>query len=305
MEPTSAPLVGQTFGKCSLLGLIGRGGMGSVYLAEHLFLKRRVAIKILSRDLSSDPEEMARFEREAIASAKLDHENIVTIHDVDEERGRPFIVMEYVQGEDLDQRLQRQKRVPIRQAVLIVREVARALIHAHAAGVVHRDIKPGNILLAKNGRIKITDFGLAQRVGESESLTNGTVMGTPFYVSPEQAQGLPADGRSDLYSLGVTFYQMLTGKRPFEGRSADSVVRKHLSQRRPGLLTLLPAAARPLATVVQRLMALRPEDRYESARELLRDLHLFLSDKPLGALLGPQKRVPAKPRSLPAPRASR
>jgi serine/threonine-protein kinase len=305
MEPTSAPLVGQTFGKCTLLGLIGRGGMGSVYLAEHLFLKRQVAIKILSRDLSSDPEEMARFEREAIASAKLDHENIVTIHDVDEERGRPFIVMEFVEGEDLDQRLQRQKRIPIRPAVLIVREVARALIHAHAKGVVHRDIKPGNILLARNGRIKITDFGLAQRVGERESLTDGTVTGTPFYVSPEQAQGLPSDGRSDLYSLGVTFYQMLTGKRPFDGRSADSVVRKHLSQRRPGLLTLLPVAARPLATVVQRLMALRPEDRYLSARELLRDLHLFLSDKPLGALAGPSPRAPAKPRSLPAPRASR
>ncbi|MFN3484908.1 MAG: serine/threonine-protein kinase [Planctomycetota bacterium] len=280
MEPTSAPLVGQTFGKCQLLSFLGKGGMGSVYLAEHLFLRRRVAIKILSRDLSADPEETARFEREAVAAARLDHENIVRIYDVDEERGRPFIVMEYVEGEDLEEALRRRGALPVRRAAEIAREVARALQHAHAAGVVHRDIKPANILLRKDGRVKITDFGLARAAGERELGEDGTVLGTPYYVSPEQAQGLPADGRSDLYSLGVTFYQMLTARRPFEGRSPESVVRKHLDARRPSARVHRPGLARALEAILQRLLAVRPEDRYPDARSLRKDLELFLDRKP-------------------------
>ncbi len=288
MEPTSAPLVGQSFGKCRLISLIGKGGMGSVYLAEHLFLKRRVAIKILSRDLSSDPEELARFEKEAIAAARLDHENIVTIHDVDEENGRLFIVMEYVDGEDLDLYLRRKGALPVRRATEIVREVTRALEHAHAAGVVHRDIKPGNVLIGKKGEVKITDFGLALDVGHKESHGGDYVLGTPFYVSPEQAQGLPADGRSDLYSLGVTFYQMLTGRRPFEGRSPDSVVRKHLEKPRPSPRARRPALARTIEAIVQRLMAIKPEARYASARDLRRDLDLFLTRRPFLRLRSPK-----------------
>jgi len=288
MEPTSAPLVGQSFGKCRLISLIGKGGMGSVYLAEHLFLKRRVAIKILSRDLSSDPEELARFEKEAIAAARLDHENIVTIHDVDEEDGRLFIVMEYVEGEDLDVYLRRKGALPVRRATEIVREVTRALEHAHAAGVVHRDIKPGNVLIGKTGLVKITDFGLAQDVGHKETHDGDYVLGTPFYVSPEQAQGLPADGRSDLYSLGVTYYQMLTGRRPFEGRSPDSVVRKHLEKPRPSPRVRRPALARTIEAIVQRLMAIKPEARYASARDLRRDLDLFLTRRPFLRLRSPK-----------------
>jgi serine/threonine-protein kinase len=280
MFSTPAPLLGQVFGKCRLLRLIGRGGMGSVYLAEHLFLKRPVAIKVLARDLSGDPEELARFEREAIAAARLDHENIVTIHDVDEESGRLFIVMEYVEGEDLDQLLRRKARLPVRRAAEVAREVARALEHAHAQGVVHRDIKPGNILLRRDGKVKITDFGLATGMGQKDLLEDGTILGTPWYVSPEQAQGQPADGRSDLYSLGVTFYQMLTGERPFEGRSPDSVARKHVENRRPSPRRKRPALARSLELVLHRLMAVRPVDRYPSAAALLRDLDLFLARRP-------------------------
>jgi serine/threonine protein kinase len=281
MEPTSAPLIGQSFGKCRLLQFIGKGGMGSVYLGEHLFLKRRVAIKILSRDLSSDPEELSRFEKEAIAAARLDHENIVTIHDVDEENGRLFIVMEYVEGEDLDVHLRRKGPLPPRRAAQVAIEVARALEHAHAAGVVHRDIKPGNILLGRRGQIKITDFGLAQDVGQREKNEDGSVMGTPFYVSPEQAQGLSADGRSDLYSLGVTLFQALTGKRPFEGRSPDSVIRKHLEKPRPSLRLRRPALPQALEAIVHRMMAINPDGRYKTARDLRRDLELFLAGKPL------------------------
>jgi len=285
MEPTSAPLLGQIFGKCRLIQFIGKGGMGSVYLGEHLFLKRRVAIKILSRDLSSDPEELARFEKEAIAAARLDHENIVTIHDVDEENGRLFIVMEWVEGEDLDTHLRRKGAVPHRRAILIAIEVARALEHAHAAGVVHRDIKPGNILLGKKGQIKITDFGLAQDVGQKEVNEDGSVLGTPFYVSPEQAQGQPADGRSDIYSLGVTLFQMLMGKRPFEGRSPDSVVRKHLEKPRPSLRLRRPNVPQPLEALVHRMMAIKPDERPKSARELRRALEILLAGPSAGKLL--------------------
>ncbi len=280
MESTREPLIGQVFGKCRLVRLIGTGGMGSVYLGEHLFLKRRIAIKVLSHDFSSDPEEMARFEREAIAAARLDHENIVTIHDVDEVNGRLFIVMEYVEGEDLENLLKRKGALPVLRATRIVREVARALEHAHAEGVVHRDIKPANILLHKDGKIKITDFGLAQRVGEREASADGTVTGTPHFASPEQIQGLPSDGRTDLYSLGVTYHTMLTGVRPFEGRSPDSVVRKHLEKPRPSARLKRPMLARPIDAVVRRMMAIRPQDRYASAGELLKDLDRFLASKP-------------------------
>ena len=278
MESTSAPLVGQIFGKCRLLSLVGRGGMGSVYLAEHLFLKRRVAIKILSRDLSSDPEELARFEKEAVAAARLDHENIVTIHDVDEEGGRLFIVMEYVEGEDLDAHLKRKGALPVRRALEISREVTRALEHAHAAGVVHRDVKPGNILLGRKGQVKITDFGLAQDVGHREP--GEFVLGTPWYVSPEQAQGRPVDGRSDVYSLGVTLYQMITGRRPFEGRSPDSVVRKHLEKPRPSLRLRRPALPSALEATVHRMMAIDPAARFGSALDLRRALDLLLARRP-------------------------
>ena len=278
MESTSAPLVGQIFGKCRLLSLVGRGGMGSVYLAEHLFLKRRVAIKILSRDLSSDPEELARFEKEAVAAARLDHENIVTIHDVDEEGGRLFIVMEYVEGEDLDAHLKRKGALPVRRALEISREVTRALEHAHAAGVVHRDVKPGNILLGRKGQVKITDFGLAQDVGHREP--GEFVLGTPWYVSPEQAQGRPVDGRSDVYSLGVTLYQMITGRRPFEGRSPDSVVRKHLEKPRPSLRMRRPALPSALEATVHRMMAIDPAARFGSALDLRRALDLLLARRP-------------------------
>jgi len=274
-------MIGQTFGKCVLRREIGKGGMGTVYLGEHLFLKRAVAIKILDRDLSNDPDEMARFEREAIAAARLDHENIVTIHDVDEVRGRPFIVMEHVDGEDLEHRIQRKGALPVVGATRIVLEVARALDHAHAAGVVHRDIKPANILIrASDGRIKITDFGLAQRVGEMEDPAQGFITGTPHYAAPEQIRGEASDGRTDIYSLGVTYYAMLTGKRPFEGRSPDSVVRKHLEKPRPSPRANRPGLARAVEAIVRKMMAIRPQDRHQDVRELRHDLELFLGGRP-------------------------
>jgi serine/threonine protein kinase len=272
--------IGQTFGKCKITGYIGRGGMGTVWLAEHLFLRRQVAIKILHHDLSNDPEEMARFEREAIAAARLDHENIVRIHDVDEVNGRPFIVNEYVEGEDLEEVIRKKSPIPVLRALNITRVVAKALEHSHAAGVVHRDIKPGNILLAKDGRIKITDFGLAREVGHREvPLEDGTVLGTPFFASPEQISGQPADGRTDIYSLGVTLYTMLTGRRPFSGRSPESVVKKHLQAPRPSPRLWRPNLSRPVELLVQKMMAVRPGERHASARALRHEIELIVRQK--------------------------
>jgi serine/threonine-protein kinase len=214
-----------------------------------------------------------------VAAARLDHENIVRIHDVDEEGGRLFIVMEYVEGEDLDAHLKRKGALPMRRAVEIAREVTRALEHAHAAGVVHRDVKPANILLGKNGRVKITDFGLAQDVGHRES--GDFVLGTPWYISPEQVQGKAVDGRSDVYSLGVTLYQMLTGRRPFEGKSPDSVVRKHIEKPRPLLRLRRPALPSALETTVHRMMAVDPKDRFATASDLRRALESLLVRRPV------------------------
>ncbi|HZE96825.1 MAG TPA: serine/threonine-protein kinase [Planctomycetota bacterium] len=272
--------IGQTFGKCKILRYIGRGGMGTVWLGEHLFLRRPVAIKILHHDLSNDPEEMARFEREAIAAARLDHENIVRIHDVDEDHGRPFIVNEFIDGEDLEDVIRKKSPLPVMRALNITRIVAKALEHSHEMGVVHRDIKPGNILIGKDGRIKITDFGLAREVGHQEvPLPDGTVLGTPFFASPEQIQGLPADGRTDIYSLGVTLYTMLTGRRPFGGRSPDSVVKKHLHSPRPSPRLWRTTLSRPIEQLVMMMMAVDPRDRHPSARALRHEIEQILREK--------------------------
>jgi serine/threonine-protein kinase len=292
--------IGQIFGKCRIQRLIGKGGMGKVWLGEHLFLKRKVAIKILGRDLSNDPEEMARFEKEAIAAAALDHENIVTIYDIDEVQGRPFIVMEYVEGEDLEQHLQRKGPMPVMRAAEVVLEVCKALEHAHHKGMVHRDIKPGNILLGRDGRIKLTDFGLAMEMGKQELIgADGTVTGTPHYASPEQIQGLPMDGRSDIYSLGVTFYAMLTGIRPFNGRTPDSVVRKHIEAPRPSAKDRRPTLAPTMDAVVKRMMAVNREERYATVRAVKRDLDLFLSARPFLRVHQPAR--PGDPAPAPPP----
>jgi serine/threonine protein kinase len=296
MDTNSRSRIGQIFGKCRILSLIGKGGMGKVWLAEHLFLKRKVAIKILARDLSENSEEMVRFEKEAIAAAALDHENIVAIHDIDEVHGRPFIVMEYVEGEDLEQHLQRKGPMPVLRAAEVVLEVCKALDHAHHKGMVHRDIKPGNILLSKDGKIKLTDFGLAMEMGKQELIgPDGTVTGTPHYASPEQIQGLPVDGRSDIYSLGVTFFAMLTGIRPFGGRTPDSVVRKHLESPRPSAREKRPLLARTIDAIVTRMMAVKREDRHPSARAVRRDLELFLAAKPFLRLRQARREADAPP----------
>jgi serine/threonine-protein kinase len=210
---------------------LGRGGMGVVFLARDLALDRLVAIKLLPPALAAYADRRARFLREARTAARLSHPNIVPIHSVEESDGLVFFVMGYVAGETLGERVRRHGRLPAAEVTQVVREVAWALAYAHRQGVVHRDVKPENILLEREGgRAMVTDFGIAQVSGDAADTPAGQVVGTARAVSPEQAAGEPVDGRSDLYSLGVAAYLAATGQWPFDGDTAAAVLAKHLTQ---------------------------------------------------------------------------
>src|SRR5687767_3458594 len=227
-------------GRYELVRRLARGGMAEVHLARDLLLDRPVALKVLYPELSRDPTFVERFRREARAAANLNHPNIVSVYDWGEEDGTYFIVMEYVEGVTLRDLLVRNGPLEPGRAAAIVGDIAAGLGFAHEKGVVHRDVKPGNVLITSSGTVKVTDFGIA-RAGVSESLTQtGAVMGTAVYFSPEQAQGLPTDGRSDLYSLGVVLYESVTGYPPFGGDSPVSIAYKHVRE-----TPVPPTALRP------------------------------------------------------------
>lgn len=282
MKTPSSFKVGRILGKCQLLELIARGGMGSIYVAKHLFLHRMVTVKLLRWTFSDLLERsLEAFEEGARALARLNHPNIATIYDIDEEEGRPYVVMEYVDGQDVATMLQKKKWFRPSTAVAIARDVARALEHAHAHGVVHRDIKPSNILVSKKGEVKVIDFGLAVQIAQPRETTDSPwVEGTPHYFSPEQAEARPLDGRSDIYSLGVTLYEMLCGTRPFEGTTHSSVMRKHLDWKRPSLPVKEGSSTVQLARILEIMMARLPEDRYPDASTVTKELDRFLALKP-------------------------
>jgi serine/threonine-protein kinase len=263
-----------------IVRLLGRGGMGAVYLARDLALDREVAIKVVKTD-SSAREIHERLRREARTAAKLSHPNIVPLHAFGEVEGMPYFVMGYVRGESLAARLRRDGKLPEDEARRIVADLAEALDHAHRQGVVHRDVKPDNVLLDdESGRALLTDFGVAKALGRSETLTAvGSVVGTPSYVSPEQATGrADLDGRSDIYSLGVMAYAMLTGRLPFEGKTAADVLTKHLTQEPPPLRSLAPTLPDSTVLAVERCLAKDPARRWQDARSL--KLALGVNEEP-------------------------
>src|ERR671915_1780287 len=212
---------------------IGSGGMSSVYRAFDPMLERWVAIKLMHRDISHDPDQLERFRREARAVAQLNHPHVVTVIDAGEDDGAPYIVFEYVEGETLKERIRRLGRLPISEAVAYAIEIGRALEAAHARMLVHRDVKPQNVLIDRDGRAKVTDFGIARSLETSGLTATGRVLGTTDYVSPEQAMGQEVDARSDIYSLGVLLWEMVVGEPPFKAETLVGVAMKHVNDKMP------------------------------------------------------------------------
>jgi serine/threonine-protein kinase len=256
---------------------IGSGGMSSVYRAFDPTLERWVAIKLMHRDISHDPDQLERFRREARAVAQLNHPNVVTVIDAGEDDGAPYIVFEYVEGETLKDRIRRLGRLPVSEAVAYAIEIGRALESAHASRLVHRDVKPQNVLIDADGRAKVTDFGIARSL-EAQGLTaTGRVLGTTDYVSPEQALGHEVTGQSDIYSLGVVLYEMLTGEVPYKADTQVAVAMKHVREPLPDVQRRRPEISASLAAVVERATAKETQNRYQDVSQMVHDLEEVLA----------------------------
>jgi serine/threonine-protein kinase len=256
---------------------VGSGGMSSVYRAFDPTLERHVAIKLMHRDISNDADQLERFRREARAVAQLNHPHVVTVIDAGEDDGAPFIVFEYVEGETLKDRIRRLGRLPVAEAVAYAVEIARALECAHAHMLVHRDVKPQNVLIDADGRAKVTDFGIARSL-EAQGLTaTGRVLGTTDYVSPEQALGHDVTEQSDIYSLGIVLYEMLTGEVPFGADTQVAVAMKHVREPLPDVQRRRPEISAALAAVVERATAKEVKNRYATVEEMVHDLEEVLA----------------------------
>ena len=282
-------------GRYQIQGRLGRGGMATVYRAHDPSINRDVAIKFLHASLAEDDECRDRFLREARAAGGLSHPNIVVVYDVGEIEGRPYMAMELLEGAPLSETLEKTRMLPIRDVVVIGMQLARALEYAHVRGIVHRDIKPGNIMFLKDGQtIKVTDFGIAHMDDGGSSHTQvGAVLGTPQYMSPEQARGEKIDGRSDLFAAGIVLYQMLSGERPFRGDSLVAIATKIVNDEPPPLNAKRPDVPAALRRVVERCLAKKPEQRYQSGAELTEALKKVLLQ------LDEQAREQNKPRIVP------
>ncbi len=276
--PSVDALVGRTLGDYRILRRLGRGAMAEVYLAEQVSLERKVALKILEADVAKEKSDVERFLREARAAARLVHANIVQVYEVGQSGSIHYIAQEYVEGENLGQLIARIGRLDAGPFIQVLGQVASALARAGEAGIVHRDIKPENLLLTPSGEVKVADFGLARVFEERQQprLTeDGMTMGSPLYMSPEQIEGKPLDTRSDIYSLGVTCFQMLSGHPPFEANTSMSVALQHLRDLPPQLQDLRTDLPKELCQIVDRMLAKAPRDRFSDGRAVLKALEPF------------------------------
>jgi tetratricopeptide (TPR) repeat protein len=294
-QPVGGGLVGRSLGAYRLLEALGSGGMGEVYLAEDTRLERRVALKVLPPEMAAHPEKIQRFEREARAIASLSHPGIVMLHSIEEAEGHRFLTMEHIEGENLSKAIP-SRGFPVERFLSLAIALTDAVGAAHRQGVLHRDLKPENVMLTPDGRLKVLDFGLAKlrydapedgdrTTKETQSVTqDGRIVGTVAYMSPEQAQGLPVDNRSDIFSLGILLYEMASGERPFRGSTNLSVLSSILKDTPRPVSELRDDIPRPLARMIQRALEKRPEDRYQSVSDLRRDLEDLKRDIDTGEL---------------------
>ena len=294
-------MVGKTLGNYQIVEELGRGGMAVVYRAYQPSLNRDVAIKVLPPQLSFDQEFVERFQREAKAAAKLRHPNIVVIHDVGHEDGTYYIVMEYLQGRTLKQLIQQEGKLPPQRAAHIVDQVATALDYAHQQGLIHRDVKPSNIFVGPHDHVTLTDFGIAKAASETQHLTRtGTLVGTPEYMSPEQAAGTGVDHRTDLYALGVVLYQMLAGRVPYQGTTPHATLHAVIYEPPPPPRRINPNLQPALEAVILRAVAKKPQQRFQRGADLASALRAALSGRAPQVVLPPQPETriaPARRRS--------
>ncbi len=276
-DETSDPLIGMRIGPCRIETRLAAGGMGVVYRATHLQLNQVVAVKILAPSLAADNEYVTRFFREAGAAGQIDHPNVVRVIDVGKHEDKYYLVMEYVEGETLDRVLDRERRLPLERGTKLIREIASGLAAAHRAGIIHRDVKPGNIIVSPDGRPHLTDFGLARHTETRKGLTiEGTFLGTPEYASPEQVEGRRLDHRTDLYSLGVTYFQLVSGTLPFLGESPMEIAIKRTKEPARPLENAMTGADPRACAIVGKLLAAEPGQRHQSATDLIRELDQIL-----------------------------
>jgi serine/threonine-protein kinase len=275
--------------------LVGTGGMSSVFRAHDRLLDRKVALKILHQQYSEDDEYVERFRREARAVAALSHPNIVTIIDRGDHDGRQFIVFEYVDGENLKRLIERRGPAPVATALELGIQVARGLSFAHQQGLVHRDVKPQNVLLNGDGRAKVTDFGIARSLDVQHGMTQtGTVLGTSDYIAPEQAQGQHVDEHTDVYSLGVVLYELLTSEVPFPGENFVAVAMRHINEPPPPIRDKRPDVPPRVEAAVRCAMAKRPEDRFATMADFCHELEACLDElQSAGTIVGPAVAPPA------------
>jgi tetratricopeptide (TPR) repeat protein len=259
-------------GRYEILKLLGEGGMGFVYRARDRELEREVAVKVIRPELARNAQVLQRFKQELILARQVTHRNIIRIFDLGSSEGMRFITMQYIEGEDIAQVLSRRKKLPAEEAARIIAQVARGLDAAHAEGVIHRDLKPQNIMIDAAGKASVMDFGIARSVDASSMTRTGAILGTPAYMSPEQAQGLRVDARSDLYMLGVIFYELLTGKLPFETEHPMAALVRRIHEAPAATIEIDPTVPKPVNAIVMKMLATKPEARYQSASELLADL---------------------------------
>jgi urea transport system substrate-binding protein len=267
--------VGRQLGKYQIKSVIGSGGMGHVYRAHDTTIERDVAIKILPVELTTNQTALRRFLAEAKSAGKLNHPNTVIVHEIAQYDDHYFIVMEFVSEGSISDRVSRHGALPVVEATRVIADACKGLSAAHAAGLVHRDIKPANLLRAQDGTVKIADFGLAKRTGDSTNQITqmGQVVGTPYFMSPEQCESRPVDHRSDIYSLGATYYSLLTGASPYQDAgSAVQVMYAHCHAPIVDPRSINAAIPEACAAIVARAMAKRPEERYQTAEEMFRDL---------------------------------